>query len=280
MTPQYWDSTMIRALKTCPRKFELGYRQSWRANNLSEHLVFGGAFAKALEEYYTGTSLENVIARAFRTPLQQDSPKNVAALIRSIIWYIEEYANDKPFLVNGKPAVEQHFLWEAAPDIFFTGHMDRVIMLGDDPYVVDQKTTGKPISPYFFRQYEHQDQMYMYSLIAKEVLGCPVRGVVIDAVQVTDKGETNFGRKLVSFSKPELDEWLADTLDWIMRMSTSTARNLTQCPNCDFRIVCDAPPAARQGYLKAFYHTREWKPEIPRGESDAVASATKTSLPD
>ena len=263
--PQYWDATLIRALKTCPKKLDLAYRQHWRPKSKSEHLVFGGAFADALEQYYKGRPLEDVIRGAMETKLQPDSPKNVEALVRSIVWYIEEYATDKPFFVEGKPAVEQHFMWEAAPDVFFTGHMDRVIKMGDDPYVLDQKTTGKPLSPFFFRQYEHEDQMYMYSLIAKEILGCPIRGVVIDGVQVTENGDTNFGRKLVSFSRPELDEWLSDTLDWIMRMGTSSARNLTHCARCDFRTVCDAPPSAQAGYLKAFYQQgKKWEPEKPR----------------
>ena len=260
-----WDATRIKALKKCPAYLQMAYNEGWRGKSKSIHLVFGAAFAKGLEDFYHGMSLDEVVANAMKVRLPEDAEKNNLSLVRSLVWYIDKY-KDEEILIrpDGKPAIEIPFKWSPAPGVVFCGHMDRVAIIGGHPFVIDQKTTGKPLTSFFFQQYAREDQMYMYSLIAKEVLGSPIAGVIIDGVQVTSD-YTEFNRDIVTFSKPELDEWLSDTLDFIYRMGTSHAHNTSSCYRCDFRPVCSAPPAIRENYKKALFSKQTpWNPLEPR----------------
>src|SRR5690606_4667545 len=74
-----------------------------------------------------------------------DTAKNRATLIRTIVWYIDQFADDPAqtvILSNGKPAVELSFSIEVDNGIIFAGHKDRLVNYADHIYVQDQKTTG------------------------------------------------------------------------------------------------------------------------------------------
>jgi hypothetical protein len=47
-----WDSTSIKLAETCHRKYQYKIIEGWAPKRTSVHLVFGGLFAKALENYY------------------------------------------------------------------------------------------------------------------------------------------------------------------------------------------------------------------------------------
>jgi len=266
MTPQYWDATKIRALKLCPQKHHLAYVENWRAKKDSVHLTFGAAFARGLERFYKGASEEEVVQEALAVEgLLKEGAKTNETLARSLIWYIDQYKEEQTLILpNGKPAVEVHFTWKAAPDIYFVGHLDRVVRIGGYPYILDQKTTTHSLTPFYFSQFRHSDQMFLYSLVAKEVLGCPISGVVVDAVRVTDT-QTEFGREMVQFSAPRLDEWHHDAVEWITRMGQSKIHNVTSCGFCEYRTICETAPHIRENLRQdAYQKAKPWRPEVPR----------------
>lgn len=47
-----WDSTSIKLAETCLRKYEYKMLQGWQPQRKSVHLLFGGWYASALENYY------------------------------------------------------------------------------------------------------------------------------------------------------------------------------------------------------------------------------------
>jgi hypothetical protein len=135
-----WDSTSISNYARCPRYYKFVNIEGWQPVDKSVHLLFGGWYAKALEEYYVLTckqdftseeALREVVRRALiRTwvfpheeeiefeeglfspgmpPLRGEpgpwqslhNAKTRETLIRSIVWYLTEFGpNDNTDVVT------------------------------------------------------------------------------------------------------------------------------------------------------------------------------------
>ena len=275
MSVQYWDATKISALKRCPAYLQYNCLDRWQPKGGNVDLAFGAAFADALTTYY-----REDIRAAVRVCMEASIPtgsnnKNRVTLVRSLVWYVEEYKDQEVYkLASGEKAVELSFEIDVADDIVFCGHLDLVTVVNKDLYVNDQKTTTMTLSNYFYSMYELTDQFAMYSFVAKELLGSPIRGVIIDGVQVA-VGFTAFGRKPTTFSKKWLDEWLRDTL-WHIRNYDGTPRlNISSCNlyssvskgkfGCEFKSICKTDPSMREVYLKEGFNKIEpWRPEVKR----------------
>ena len=195
-------------------------------------------------------------------------------LIRSIIWYVDQFADESSdgiqtyHLANGKPAVELSFTLNVTEDIVFCGHLDRVVSYAGDLYVMDQKTTGSTISPRFFEGFKPDVQMSMYTFAGKAVLQTPVKGVIIDGAQIAG-GFTRFERGFTFRTAAELEEWFNASLDTIHRAREATATgyfpmNRTACGNyggCEYRHICSRSPEVRPQFLKAeFTQGPRWDP--------------------
>ena len=207
-----WDSTSLGAYKVCPFKYFLTVILGYGVRR-KDPLVFGIAFHEAMQEFHykhaeTGdTELAQVAAlrRAIKAfsfdgvPHQTESKeRNLYALLRAVSWYIEHYKSSvgKPdscrtmIMENGKPAAELSFrftpelnLPSSFNEFYLCGHMDAVVEYNDSLYVLDYKTT-KALSPRFFDNFNPENQMTLYTLAGNVVFGLPVRGAIIDAVQV------------------------------------------------------------------------------------------------
>lgn len=268
----YWDATKIDALKRCPAYFEYSINDRWRPAGGNIHLDFGGALAKAFEIYYRAIDPEDGLREGVRhcmtVPLPPHNTKNTLTLVRSFVQYVDEYRSDTLFtLPDGSKGVEVSFEFDVEDDIVFCGHLDKVIVQDGGIYVCDQKTTGSTISSYFFKNFELSDQMAMYSLVAKEILGSPIRGVYIDGIQIA-VGFTRFVRSVVNYPQALLEEWLDDTLYHIRQYDGERWRRWTSCGlygGCRFRDVCRTTPSLRPKYLKAdFKRVPTWQPEVKR----------------
>src|ERR1700748_1319683 len=106
-----WDSTSLGLLKECQRKYYYTMIEGWRAKSESVHLTFGIHFHAALELYDKRRSLgddyDEALDAAVAYCLEKTwdyetgepwSPDHNAKtrenLLRSVIWYLEEYKND------------------------------------------------------------------------------------------------------------------------------------------------------------------------------------------
>jgi hypothetical protein len=200
-----------------------------------------------------------------------DNAKTRENLIRTIIWYFDTFADDPMetlIRADGQPAVEFSFSLAVDNGITFAGHIDRLVRYSGDIYVQDQKTTGSPVTPYYFRKYSPDIQMSMYTFAGKMIYAVPVKGVVVDAVQVA-VGFSNFQRGLVPRTEGDLEEWYDETLFAITRAQDATRmgffpKNPTACGNfggCEFREVCARDPRVRLPFLKAdFVQGERWDP--------------------
>ena len=286
-----WDATSIELAQTCQRKYYYTMIRGIRPNRTSVHLWFGKIYASCLENFYKwraeGDSIDEAMVKTVKKAMidswdfetngpkvfDEDTAKTRATLIRTIIWYLLTFAEETDgnlsthMLANGKPAVELSFTLEVTEDVVFCGHLDRVVRMGDDLYIMDQKTTGGTVGTYFFRQFSPSNQMSLYSWAGKAVLASPIRGVIIDAAQIAINF-TRFERGITTRSKAQLEEWLESALDTIELTRKNADRdvwpmNLSACGNyggCPFRPLCSVSPGVRENYIKSDYKPHNWDP--------------------
>jgi hypothetical protein len=232
-------------------------------------------------------------------PWVSDHPnKTRETLIRSVIWYVDHFKDDPAqtvILANGKPAVELSFKmeldWgpkdyqyakliadgktptsiELSQPYVLCGHLDRVVNFSGGSYVMDRKTTTSTIGSNYFDQYDPDNQMSLYTLAAKIIYETPVKGVIIDGVQIA-VGFSRFSRGFTYRTDAQIDEWLIDCKSWFaLAKQYATAghwpMNDKACHyygGCAFRRVCSKSPEVRQKFLEADFVKKEWNPLIPR----------------
>lgn len=205
-------------------------------------------------------------------PWQSDhAAKTRENLIRTIIWYVDQFENEATevvMLADGKPAVELSFSLEVDDGIVFCGHLDRLVTYAHDKYVMDQKTTGSTISNNYFEGYNPDIQFSMYTFAGQSVFHIPLRGVIIDAAQIA-VGFSRFERGFTFRSAAQLSEWYDEMLT-LIETTQGYARenhfpmNRSSCGNyggCPFRKVCSRDPAVRPNFLAAdFVKGPSWDP--------------------
>lgn len=211
--------------------------------------------------------------------------KNRHNLIRSVIWYLDKFKNDPAktvILESGKPAVELSFRFEldwgpkgglkmqradeSGYDItniqsqpyLLCGHLDRIVEFQGFNFIMDRKTTKSTPGDYYFDTYSPHNQMTLYTIAGQVCFEMPVKGVIIDAVQVA----IEFTRPVrgMTYRTPDyLDEWLDQLHYWLDQAEKCAVEdkwplNDTSCDKyggCKFREVCSKSPGVRQVYLKS-----------------------------
>lgn len=299
-----FDATSLKVADTCLRKYQYEILEGWESPFRSVHLWFGGLYATALEHYHKllasgedrEAALRSVIVEALvgswdhdldeagnripgtgRPHASDHNAKTRENLIRTIIWYVDQFSEDhySTYIAkDGKPAVEFSFHLPVDEGISFVGHIDRLCL---DPagevFVHDQKTTGTTISPYFFKGYKPDIQMSMYTFVGRATFQAPVRGVILDAAQIA-VGFSRFGRAPILFTDDELTEWYDEMMQLIEAVKVATENQVfpkrpASCGNfggCAFREVCSRPKQVREAYLQADFVKRQvpWDPARPR----------------
>lgn len=314
-----WDSTSLGWLKECPRKYQYSMVEQWRTKSDSVHLDFGAWYHSALEHYdkdrAQGMTHEEALHNTIKSAMEwtwvgpvldeegvllkeagpwtpDHSNKTRETLIRSIIWYIEQFKDDPAqtvILDNGKPAVELSFKMELdwGPDTskelpgddrdlfkqpyVLCGHLDRVVNFAGGTYVMDRKTSSSTIGSNYFDQYDPDNQMSLYTLAAKVIYQTPVKGVIIDAVQIA-VGFSRFSRGFTYRTEAQLEEWLLDLKHWFHLAEQYSVENYwpmndKSCHKyggCPFRRICSKSPEVRSKFLESDFHKKQWNPLEPR----------------
>lgn len=294
-----WDSTSIGALKTCPRYYQYSILEGWQPREISVHLTFGLHFHSALERYdhliFGGMDKDQALREVVKyvltitwdsaknRPWISDDPnKNRMTLLRSVVWYLDQFRDD-PIqtvrLANGKPAVELSFRFDSGyssskgESILLCGHLDRLAELNDKAFVLDRKTTKTTIGPSFFDKFTPDNQMSLYAIAGKIVYNIQIEGIIVDGAQIA-QSFTRFLRGVVPRTESVLEEWYYDLGQYLALAETFAANNYWpmndkscgQYGGCPFRRICSLPESVRQQWLKADFHKRIWDPLQVRGD--------------
>ena len=305
-----WDSTSLGYLKTCPRLYQYTMIEGYIPNEDSVHLRFGQEYHKALEDYdrliFAGeerdVAIHTVVGELLvrcagwnvdRT-IRAGKYKNLDTLLSLIIDYLDKYIDDPAqtyALADGVPAVELSFRFEldwgphgnsiqefeqGAQPYLLCGHLDRIVTLNDDLYVMDRKTTTAAMGDYYMAQFEPNNQMSLYTLASQIVLFSPVKGVIIDGAQILLEKENSFKRGFTFRTKDQLDEWVSDLRYWFAQAESYAIAdywpmNDTACDKfggCRFRGICSKSPQVRGQFLKSGFtqlpQEERWNPLKPR----------------
>lgn len=294
------DSTALGAFKTCPRFYYYNIIWGWVPKDESPHLTFGTLVHEAREQYdfarTYGHDHESALIHTLHDALRKtwnrelDRPwisghdsKNRLSLIRSIVWYLDQYGEDDALktiiAADGKPLVELSFRFDSGlvtslgEAITLCGHGDRLAELNDEPYWVDTKTTRYALDQKFFAQFSPHNQFSLYNIAGKVVYKVPTRGVICDGLQV-GVTFTRAKRHLVTRDNPLDAEWLSGFAWWVKGMESSALAldwpmNDTACDmygGCRFRSICSKSPSSRQTWLEAGFKRRMWDPLQRRGD--------------
>lgn len=291
-----FDSTSLKLFQECPRKYQYKMLDGWARRDTSVHLLFGGWYATALEHYYkhialgmtSEEALIEVVSEALVSTWEYETDETGAKfggapwrsdhntktrenLIRTIVWYVDQFEDESIKVLStaeGKPAVEYSFALPVDNGIVLSGHIDRLVEYSGHPYVMDQKTTGTTITPYYFDQFNPDMQMSLYTFAGRMIYNMPVKGVIIDAAQIA-VGFTRFARGFTFRSDQMLNEWYDETMALAQSIRSATInmnfpRNSTACGNyggCEFRSICSRSPEVREQFLKGdFIKAKLWDP--------------------
>jgi len=292
-----WDSTSLGLLKECPRKYYYTNVLGKERSDSSVHLVFGSHYHRAHEIFHharsAGAGHTEALHAAVRYCLEatwdrtlgrgwiSDIPeKNRLTLVRSIVWYYEQFAEDPletVILASGKPAVELSFKAEVgeAPTgdpLLLCGHLDRVATIGGDTWISDYKTSKGALGSYYFQQFSPHNQFSLYTFASEFVYSLPVKGIVVDAAQV-GAGFSRFQRGFVTRTAEHHEEWFKDfkhytTLAYQYAAEGYWPLNDKSCGSyggCPFQPICSKPPSVREQWLGG-YANRQWDPMVSRGQ--------------
>lgn len=295
-----WDSTSLGALKTCPRLYQLSILEGWAPRDISVHLTFGLIYHGALERYdhskFAGMSHDEAMVVAVQYAMEASwdkklgkpwcsdhKSKNRLTLIRTIIWYLDQFEND-PFQTvtlasTGKPAVELSFRTQldfkssTGENFILCGHLDRLAEHQGDIYIMDRKTTTSTLAPDFFEKFSPDNQFSTYTLAGTIIWALPIKGIVVDGAQVAVTF-SRFGRGIVDRHQSTLNEWYHDLGLWLGMANTFASMNYWPMNDkacgmyggCAFRGICSKPPSTRAQWLKAGFTRRIWDPLQVRGD--------------
>lgn len=293
-----WDSTSIKLAETCLYMYKLKMLDGWQPDNKSVHLIFGGLYASALENFYKAVAegidreqaIRDVVHEALIATWEHETDeagdpipetgapwqsnhnlKTRGNLIRSIVWYFEQFRDDPCTTVHlstGAPAVEHSFKLPVDDGIVLAGHLDRLVTYSGSLYVQDQKTSGSTITGRFFEGFNPDTQMSLYTWAGKAIFHMPVKGVMIDAAQIA-VGFTRYERGFTFRSDDQLDEWYEGAMHTIGRARAAVHEdyfpmNPSSCSNyggCEFRHICARSPSVREQFLKGEFTRGDiWNP--------------------
>lgn len=287
--PHVFDSSMMAAFKSCPRKAELEYIQHWKARDLSVHLHAGKAYAEGLEKARTayfvdGHNPEDSMAIGLRALLTSygdfecpsDSAKSAERMAGALEFYFERYPMETDSAVpmtlpGGKRGIEFSFLEpidlihpETGDPILYSGRMDMMVdyegmHLGEDDKTASQLGASWP------RQWDLRSQFTGYVWGAArggiKLDGFLVRGVSIlkskyDTLQaITYRPQWQQDRwyeQLLRDGKRMMQAWESGYYDFNLDHACA------EYGGCPFRGVCQMQRP--EPLLAMHFERRRWDP--------------------
>lgn len=293
-----WNAHSIDPLMSCPYRYYLAVRQGWRKPSMVletgrlihlglEHwdrwwLSQGGKFTDPTPGIYA--ALRVVIKEMYSDPKQaekwarfshKDHNRTPWSILRTIIWYIEEYqhSNVEPMnLPDGTAGVEVAFdipLGITAPDgeeYRTRGSIDGIVAF-DGTWGRERKHTVNSLGKRYFDRFDPAVQTDLYGLVLSAMLGdfMPIKGLFLEAIQL---GVT-FSRVMRYQLRrtPAHRAAFLKSVIWHIRGAEKMAEDeaagvplieawpqrFSACFLCDFRPICTKDPSKHLTFLRADY---------------------------
>jgi len=227
--PSLIDSTILSSYLACPRQFYWAWINRLTVSQKSIHLHAGGAFAAAIETFRLSfygagsdydTAMRDAIERFIKEwgdfPLMEDDNKSFYNMLGAINSYFTTYppATDyvKPYMANGKPAVEFSFAIptsvlhpETGEPILYGGRCDMIGDMNGTLMIVDEKTTSQ-LGNSWSKKWQMRGQFAGYVMAARRLGNLPVAGAMIRGVSILKAGYGH-AEALVYFPEWQIERW-------------------------------------------------------------------------
>lgn len=220
------------------------------------------------------------------------NPDDYRTFERVMVEY-ERYLDHWGFLPWDEPA--QTIGWPDAPMVEigvelqipgarhpYAGKLDRIVQQAGQYLIEDHKTTSSLRSDYF-TQWEIDNQMIGYSVLAGLVTGLQVSGVRIN-LHVVRKSDSVFERRTIHFSPKRQQDWMHKYESWLERIegdvilhrqarANAFPENFNACSRkfgmCQYIGVCTLDPERRKYALEQDFDIEEWNPLAAEEGADA-----------
>lgn len=295
-----WDNHSMNMFKECPRKYYLMIICGYVPRGTSVHLAFGILYHEALERYdrlrsrgfshhdavvsTVWQTLKDTWNKTLNRPLDWgDKNKNRYTLVRTIVWYLEQFKDDPLelcVLADGSPMVELSFRFQTTyttalgGNFLLCGHIDKIGTMGGLHWVVDRKTSKNSIDgDLFFAQFSPHNQMSTYDYAGQVVWNMQTSGIIVDAAQIM-VNFSHFRRGFTQRTNSQREDWYKNLEGYFYLINKYAhdgyyPMNEASCGNyggCPFRGVCGKPPEDREVWLASAFHKRIWDPLVIRGD--------------
>lgn len=267
--PQYFDSSMLAALGSCPRKYLYQYLHNLRTPGVNIHLIAGGAFAAAIDaarrSCFEGSNYDDVILHAYHAfahawgsaPLNHGEAKSYVNTFDAVELYLKQYW---PLTDEVKPlrkkdgTIASEFTFSipfpiahpSGEPYIFTGRFDMLGYHSDQLVIVDEKTTGS-LGASWVNQWKLRGQFMGY-IWACQQLGYNVNTVLVRGIGLL-KTQTNFLQAIEQFPQYMIDRWYAETIEKLKMLNWMYTHNewrfnfgdaCTSYGGCTFATLCTA----------------------------------------
>jgi hypothetical protein len=199
-------------------------------------------------------------------------------LVRLAAAYCDDAATsprDGPFpyaFPNGQPAVELSvqiplpYKTVHGEPYLLTGHLDSIMVFGDEKFIADNKTTARSLDTKYFAAYSPNTQVDTYDLIGSVLWpDLHLSGVLIEGAQVLRSGEIRLAIGPQHRSEEQREEFLREIDYWLgqaEKFATDSywPMNRRSCWQCDFKSICSKSPSKRELFLRSNFTVRKWNP--------------------
>jgi hypothetical protein len=295
------DNTKRSCASTCLRKYYWQYERNIKPATGSTALRYGITWHAAMDAFYThiaengwkrdGKALEMAILTA-KTEWEQytngqtfyDDYRSLSNLVQALLAYIDHFAGDEGML----KIIESEHTFEIPmyatllnvnlttdPCFYFTGMIDLEVELNDRLWIIDHKTTGKPISQ-ASSQLRRAAQFIGYTFAAGEELSTKPDGFLIVFHHLSaykSKVTKEYGKPKIDFDRiPELytpydvEQWklsLYKAADDIYKCRSTNIwpmnfDNCYQFGRCSFCNLCEQQRPIEDVLLHDFIVTDPW----------------------
>lgn len=295
MFPTVIDASMRESFSACPRKFWWQYMRNLARSEVNIHLLAGGAFAKAMEVTRKAFWLEGKLAdealglgaialvKAFEDyDMEEVSNKSCLGMLGALDHYFAVYPLASDMVKPYKGSIECSFALpipdvkhpQTGEPILYAGRFDMLGQMGDQLFVVDEKTTAA-LGFAWSRQWELRGQIIGYMWAANQ-MGWKVDGALIRGISILKRSYGN--AQAIIYRQPWLEEeWLAQLQRDVFRMmdcfeegywDKSFGSACSSYGGCPYMTLCTSADPER--WIEGNYVSHIWNPlthkEEPKNE--------------
>lgn len=323
MEPLIVDNTALDGYRRCFRYGYHRFEEGLTTERTPAALNFGIGVHAGLAAFAKTGQREESLAIALRSMKLQEVPADGKEEWRgpkALVEVLETIFSQEPVVYlkgfNEEPVVEADFLYplltekekNSEPiasiltaaghnDILYSGIIDGVVVLFDQLYICDHKTTtfvkgekGQPayIDNNFQKSFKPHSATMGYCWGGSKFVSKPIVGVLIDAIGIhkkrilspnfTSKDYLCFQRFTVSYSAEEIEEWRQGVIQLVLSILLAKTRGVyPQDPSscfkyfnwCPFMDLCTSSGTARENVKGQRFIVDKWNPMDARKKEAA-----------